>query len=326
MMRTSDHCQRRYAGFLIRIGRILPCLALVTGPAAAQRISPAEVLLFETDHLARVAAPARLVYEFRKLSNVEPAFADQVQLDVTRQAGQVHAALRFLTGARQHPVPAVDNAHGNPVLLGFLEHDIAQMRRVTGGSVNYFRKRIRLALASKASVTMQSVLFRGKQMPAKVVRIEPYRDDPLHARFAAYAHKTYTFVLSEALPGGIYQIRTSLAAPASAATAASTATAANRATAASRTSAASRATPATPGSKATAVGEATPLGMATAASNAAPPSKVLLPITPIVAGTSLRGTTSTTAPAAANPTRPRSPVWPVLNETLTLSQVLPLRE
>jgi hypothetical protein len=187
--------------------------ALSVGSALAQPISPAEALLFETDHLARTKVPATLVYEFRHLSNVEPAFTDSVELEVSRSKdkGQVHAALRFLTGARMHTLPEVDDAHGNPVLLGFLEHDIAEMRRLTGGSVTYFRKRIRMALANSAQVTPQRISYGGKTVDGKAVRIQPYLDDPLHARFEHYVRKSYTFVLSDDVPGGIYQVRTSLA-------------------------------------------------------------------------------------------------------------------
>jgi hypothetical protein len=184
---------------------------LLAGSACAQPVSPAEVLLFETDHLAQVKAPATLVYEFRKLSNVEPAFTDSVQLDVSRIKGQLHAALHFLSGARQRELPEVDDAHGNPVLLGFLEHDIAEMKRLTGGSVTYFRKRIRMALANSAQVTPQRITYQGKTVEGKAVRIQPYVDDPLRARFEIYTGKTYTFVLSDAVPGGIYQVSTSLA-------------------------------------------------------------------------------------------------------------------
>lgn len=187
-------------------------LALPLGSAVAQQeVSPAEVLLFETDHLAQMKGPATLVYEFRKLSNIEPAFTDSVQLDVSRKAGQVHAALRFLTGERKHALPEMDDAHGNPVLLGFLEHDITEMKRLTGGSVMYFRKRIRMALANSAQVTPHRITYEGKTVDGKAVRIQPYLDDPLHARFEHYVRKTYTFILSDSVPGGVYQVSTSLA-------------------------------------------------------------------------------------------------------------------
>ncbi|MFC5458218.1 hypothetical protein [Massilia niabensis] len=214
--RERDRCRRSRPGFRpgSRLGAAL--LALCTlGPACAQPISPAEVLLFETDHLARMKAPTTLVYEFRRQSNVEPAFTDSVQLDVSRNKGQLHAVLRFLTGARKQALPEVDDAHGNPVLLGFLERDIAEMKRLTGGSVGYFRKRIRLALANGAKVTPQRITYGGKAVEAKAVRIQPYLDDPLHARFENYVRKTYTFVLSDDVPGGVYRVSTTLANAAS---------------------------------------------------------------------------------------------------------------
>lgn len=181
-----------------------------SGAAGAQPVSPAETLLFETDHLAKME-PATLVYQFSKRSNVEAAFTDSVELEVTRSKGQVHATLHFLSGKRRRELPEIDDAHGNPVLLGFLEHDIAEMKRLTGGSVTYFRKRIRMALANSAQVTPQRITWQGKTIEGQAVRIQPYLDDPLHARFENYVRKTYTFVFSDGVPGGLYQVSTSLA-------------------------------------------------------------------------------------------------------------------
>ncbi|MGJ9420608.1 hypothetical protein ACHAC9_23065 [Massilia sp. CMS3.1] len=201
---------RRHPGARLICFRFAVLAFMSIATAGAQPVSPAEVLLFETDHLAKMQAPATLVYEFRKLSNAESPLTDSVQLDVSRSKGQVQAALHFLSGARKRDLPKVDDAHGNPVLLGFLEHDIGEMKRLTGGAVGYFRKRIRLALAS-AQVTPQRITWQGKTVEGKAVRIQPYLDDPLHARFENYVRKTYTFVLSDAVPGGLYQVSTSLA-------------------------------------------------------------------------------------------------------------------
>ena len=197
------------------------CLGLwllaLPGPthAGAQTSSPevssAETLLFETDHLARVEPPAVLVYEFRKVSSVEPGFSDKVQLDVTGSKGKVSATLHFLSGKNRHDLPALEEAHGNPVLLGFLERDISEMKRLTGGSTAYFRKRLRMALAESAQVSSQPITYQGKVLPAQAVRIQPYLDDPMHARFEQYVNKTYTFIVSDQVPGGIFQLRSSLA-------------------------------------------------------------------------------------------------------------------
>jgi hypothetical protein len=35
----------------------------------------------------------------------------------------------------------------------------------------------------------------------------------MHARFEKYLHKTYLFVLSDQVPGGLYQLRTSTGKP-----------------------------------------------------------------------------------------------------------------
>lgn len=201
---------------LVPLLLLLAAMALLlaherAGAQSAPAISPAETLLFETDHLARIKAPAVLTYAFRKVSNVEPGFSDQVQLDLTDSNGKISATLHFLTGAHRQDIPALENAHGNPVLLGFLERDISEMKRLTGGSTAYFRKRIRMALADHAQIGAQTITYAGQALPARTVRIQPYLDDPLHARFEPYVHKTYTFIVSEQVPGGVYQVRSSLA-------------------------------------------------------------------------------------------------------------------
>ena len=187
---------------------------LAPGEAGAQAtssgVSQAETLLFETDHLARIKPPAVLVYEFRKVSNVEQGFNDKVQLNLASSKGKTSTTLDFLSGTHKHAIPALEDAHGNPILLGFLERDIAEMKRLTGGSSAYFRKRIRMALAEGAKVSTQTIRYQGKSLPAQALRIQPYLNDPMHARFEPYVHKTYTFVISEQVPGGVYQLRSSL--------------------------------------------------------------------------------------------------------------------
>jgi hypothetical protein len=207
-----------------RLGAPLAALAIATiaaGPLAAQPpslsvsqpVSQAERLLFETDHLERLQAPASLLYAFHKTGNAEPGFDDRVQLDLVNSKGKKKVSVHFLSGARKHDIPEVEDAHGNPVLLGFLEYDIAEMKRLTGGSTNYFRKRIRMALAETAQVTREPITYGGKQLQAQVVRIQPYLNDPMHARFEKYVGKSYTFVVSEQVPGGVYQLRTALGSP-----------------------------------------------------------------------------------------------------------------
>lgn len=185
--------------------------AQAVSPEPAPAISSAETLLFETDHLAGVKMPAVLVYRFSKVSNIEPGFRDEIRLELARRGGQTSATLHFLSGAHKQDIPALESARGNPVLLGFLERDIGEMQRLTGGAAGYFRKRIRMALADSAQVSTQSVTYQGKAVAAQIVRIQPYLHDPMHAHFEPYVRKTYTFIFSKRVPGGVYQLSSSLA-------------------------------------------------------------------------------------------------------------------
>lgn len=179
--------------------------------ATAQDISPAETLLFQTNHLQNIHEPVTLTYAYKKVSNVEPGFDDEVHVDVTKINPDlsVSVSMRFLSGSRKLEIPEVGNSQGNPALLGFLERDIVEMKRLAGGSTNYFRKRIRLALADAAQVRRIIFTYKGKQVEGQEVSVQPYLNDPLHERFEKYVNKSYVFVISNQVSGGVYQIRTS---------------------------------------------------------------------------------------------------------------------
>lgn len=182
-----------------------------TTPSIKQ-IALAETLLFQTNHLRNVSPASVLMYAFHKAGSLEPGFDDQVKLVVNAGHAAGHAAtMVFLSGPRQRQSPEVEDPEGNPVLLGFLERDIAEMHRLTGGSSNYFRKRIRLALADAAQVRPYHFTYAGKGVDGREIVIQPYQHDPMHARFEAYVGKRYTFVVSPQVPGGVYQVRTAAA-------------------------------------------------------------------------------------------------------------------
>lgn len=186
------------------------CLFVVRA-LAAQPVSPAENLLFLTNHMQNVREPVSLTYSFRKEGGADAGFEDEVHVDVTRinPDKSVAVSMRFLSGGRTLDLPQVGDASGNPALLGFLERDITEMKRLTGGSVNYFRKRIRQALAEEKELRPIRFTYAGKQREGQEVRIQPYRDDPLRDRMTKYVDKRYVFVISTEVPGGVYQIRTS---------------------------------------------------------------------------------------------------------------------
>jgi hypothetical protein len=184
------------------------------GAGAQDQISAAEKLLFQTDHVRNVAPPATLLYQFRKSGLAEPGFDDTVAIRIRTADGVKRASVAFFTNERKIEFPEVTRPEGNPLLLYFLERDIRQMERLTGGKSGYFRKAIRLALARTARVAQVQIPHGGRSLPASEITIAPYVDDPLKDRIGKYVGKTYVFTLSPDIPGWIYSIRTTVASPA----------------------------------------------------------------------------------------------------------------
>jgi len=202
-------------GALVAAGAIAAGLA-ASAASAQDRISAAETLLFQTDHLKNVAPPATLSYAFRKTGSAETGFDDTVELRVRAADGAKSVAVAFFTGERAIAYPEVTRAEGNPVLLSFLERDIREMQRLTGGKSGYFRRAIRLALARSAKVARTRLSFAGRESAATEITITPYAEDPLKDRIGNYASKTYVFTLSTGVPGGVHSVRTFVPSPAGA--------------------------------------------------------------------------------------------------------------
>ena len=102
--------------------------------------------------------------------------------------------------------PPYRSVKGNPVPILFLERDVQQMERLTGGSALYFRGRILNALAGSAEVKPVTFTYDGKSYEGREIRIEPYLHVDLIDRFPRFEHKLYTFVVSKDIPGGFYRV------------------------------------------------------------------------------------------------------------------------
>lgn len=207
----------------------LPLFWLMTlaGPATGQQaaetpssppISPAEQALFQDAHLKDLHPPVQLRYGFERRTSVagDPAasFSDQVSLQFGARPDGTCCTTQgqFLSGPRAMVLPDIESASANPVTLFFLEREVRELQRVTGGQAAHFRRRIRLALADAAQVSATTVRHGGRELPATLIRITPYANDPLRARFAAYAGTQYQFTLCSQVPGGVFSIRTTVPA------------------------------------------------------------------------------------------------------------------
>jgi len=197
---------------------ILAALLLCAGSAHAadpNDFSVAEKRLFIDDHLQGLPGTTTLEYAFSKRGSLEGSVDDKARVIVgpIRSGGGRATKVDFLSGERKLELPDVGAATGNPVILYFLEREVREMHRLTGGSVSYYRKRIRMALAEGGQVRQVTVDVGSRRLAATQIHIAPYRDDPARSRYEKFAEKTYTFTLSDDVPGKVVELHSELRGP-----------------------------------------------------------------------------------------------------------------
>ncbi len=209
--------ETRYPPFA---GALLAVLLAVSSPAHAQKaeqqnkqdFSAAEKLLFMSNQLSGVKPLSTIRYSFRKSGSFEEGFEDSVALGFSKQPDGTCCSVKsdFFTGSRRLPLPEAPMAEGNPVLLHFLERDIAEMKRLTQGSLNHFRKRIRMAAYDDATVRDAVFVYKNQKVVGKEIVLQPYLEDPNRPKYEKFARKQYVFMLADAVPGRLYGIRTQI--------------------------------------------------------------------------------------------------------------------
>lgn len=176
------------------------------------KFSEAENLLWLHEHLRNIDRPVRLYYAFNRSGSFEEGFSDSVYLDIVKinQDGTRDAVLDFFTASRKQAISPenVTNIKGNPVMGVYMQGDIYEMNRLTEGHWRYFQKRIKIALRENAQVEKTEFDFNGKRCTGQKIVLMPYLNDPHKADFEKFANKRYEFILSDDVPGSLYQIRT----------------------------------------------------------------------------------------------------------------------
>ena len=184
--------------------------------AASPEFSEAETVLWMTDQLKSVTKPVVLTYQFEKSGSFESGFKDSVVFTVhkVKSDGMKAASLAFFSGERNFPVPPEDSTNVNPTLKVYFQGDVYEMNRLSdpdGGARErwrYFQRRIKLALAEAATVTPTKFEFDGRQYAGKAIVFQPFATDPKRKEFEKFADKTYRVIVSDELPGYLYQIET----------------------------------------------------------------------------------------------------------------------
>jgi hypothetical protein len=208
---------RRYSVLLVLIAAAL--FAYGQAAYAEQSVSVAENRLFLADHLGGLPDNTVLSYAYAKAGSLETSREDSVRVTISpgNPGSGRQVRVDYLSGEQRLELPPIGAANGNPVILFFLERDVREMQRLTGGQAAYFRKRVRMALADAAEIRPVTFEFAGRAVAGEVITVHPYRDDPLKKRFQRLAEKAYTFTLSDQVPGGVYRMETVVETPAAAA-------------------------------------------------------------------------------------------------------------
>ena len=190
------------------------CGAAVCDQARAQApaddprpFSPAQVALFETPHLRNVDHPETLDYGFTREG--PGGFTDTVALHVRQlnPDGTKTLAFDYLTGERRVRFPELNNFRGNSLLMLTLERDVNEMKEAVGLSTSYFRNKIREAFVTGATVADGTFDLGGAAVPARVITVQPFTGEGRLERIPSLQAKRYTFVLADAVPGTLAEIR-----------------------------------------------------------------------------------------------------------------------
>ena len=202
----------------VLLGLLLTSAVSAGLAAATDSAAPsAQSLLFDANYLVPLNAPSRLVYDY-SAKTADPAlfgksFDDEVAMRLLPSAqggGEKEVTFDMFTGNHQHTIGPLTRVTGNPIIMMFLEKDVSEMNMHIGGQPVYFRNVIRMAFREKAKLEPATITWEGKPVPATKITIQPFLGDPNGERMQLFKSKTYEFVVSDAVPGGIYQIHSTI--------------------------------------------------------------------------------------------------------------------
>ncbi len=187
-----------------------PILVSASDTPPPPELNPAQKLVFYKDHMQGVSAGSRLDYGFKSTTLDADSFSDKVEVKVTKVVAEHKRDLEFnfLNGENHIDFSPAMAYKGNPVLIHFLERDIQQMARNTGGFNGFYRNRIRDSFKQPVEVREVKIPYHDKQVDGTEIVITPFVADPYVDNFKLYENKRYEFVFSDQVPGGIYRIRT----------------------------------------------------------------------------------------------------------------------
>ena len=186
-----------------------------TGQNPKEEITEAETILFLSNHLEKNKLPLTLKYKLSGMGSIIKNYEEEIIIEIKKKKSGTLATGKLRKNNKFETLKPVKNPTSNPIILHFLEKDILEMKRLTGGQPNYFRKRIRTALAEGPKLSVSQQEFNGKKINVTEFTISPYKTDPLRfspgrGKYKKYSKKKYTFKMSKNVPGKVLEIETKI--------------------------------------------------------------------------------------------------------------------
>ncbi|MBS7539473.1 hypothetical protein [Ancylobacter lacus] len=196
--------------------RLLARLAVVASVslsgAAALAAPTGAALFFETPFLAALPAGTTLSYSYRHTTS-DPSLGESFdeKMEMKIEAAPEDAAKRvadvdIFRGSQHREAGPFPVALGNPLALVLLEREAKEIAQLTKGSPFYIRNRMKEALMNGTAEDIR-ISYAGKDVPAWKLDIAPFATDPHKEQLLEIANRRYSFVFSEAVPGGLYEVK-----------------------------------------------------------------------------------------------------------------------
>ena len=181
-----------------------------TKKEAQSPYSEAQRLLFSTPHLTNIKAAATLYYDFNQSGSVTREFDDEITLTITdiSQDGGKDLEVSFLSGDNHRAYSDIKGFRSNPLIMFFLQWDVEKMDSGSKVTHHYFRHLLRQAFLNNAESEEIKLDFEGRSVVAHKVTFKPLAGRQDDDSYKNYVRKHYEFILSDAVPGGIYSIST----------------------------------------------------------------------------------------------------------------------
>ncbi|MDZ4790645.1 MAG: hypothetical protein SGJ17_05465 [Hyphomicrobiales bacterium] len=183
------------------------------GHAANPHGKDAQTLIFDAPYLEKLPE-GKLIYSFEiKTSDKDSfgeSFTDQAALNImpskSGAAGLRDISFDMFTGERGRTHGPMTDTKYNIVAALFLEWDLSRMKRFIKGEPAYFRNRVRLAFRDSTKVEEVKLTYEGREVTGYKLTIQPYLGDPRASSMEVFQSKIYEYTVSDAIPGGIYDI------------------------------------------------------------------------------------------------------------------------